>query len=220
MPQRTSPRRQLGTDAEDAKELLKQAAERCVERYGIEKTTMEDVAREAGVSRPSVYRYFQDRDDLLLAVMADRSRALVGRAHRFIRRQQNFADGLVEGLIYIADHGRRDPFTRRLVASDGAEYGQRLLHAHNAAAEFAGEFWAPLFDDAEAEGVLNPSLDRDAGYLWLALTGLTLMSLLDGKPESTERARKLVRGFVVPAFLAPAGAVRAPTRRRQAAKQR
>lgn len=218
MAQRTSGRRLLGTDAEDGKELLKQAAQRCVERYGIEKTTMEDVAREAGVSRPSLYRYFQDRDDLVLAVVADRSRALVDRAHRFIRRQPTFADGLVEGLIYIAEHGRRDPFTRHLVASGDAGYSQRLLHAHNAGAQFASEFWAPLFDDAQAQGVLNPDLDREAAYLWLALSGLTLMSLLDGTTDSTERARRLVRGFVVPAFVAPAS-TNGTTRRRPAGKK-
>jgi AcrR family transcriptional regulator len=40
-------------------------AERCFERHGIVKTTLSDIAKEAGVSRVSVYRQFPDRESLL-----------------------------------------------------------------------------------------------------------------------------------------------------------
>jgi AcrR family transcriptional regulator len=195
-----SGRRQLGTSAEDARDLLLRAAERCVERHGFHKTTIDDVAREAGVSRPSVYRYFEDRDDLLLAVMAERSGALIQRAHKFIRRQPSFEDQLVEGLLYIADHGRRDPFMRRLVAGDDSRDGQRLLQAHNAAARFASEFWDPILDEAEAQSAFSTTVDRNDVHLWLAHLGLILMSLLDGRPETTERFRAILHGLVVPGF--------------------
>lgn len=46
-----------------------EAGTRCLSRWGIGKTTMEDVAREAGVSRATVYRYFPGgRDHLVLGV--------------------------------------------------------------------------------------------------------------------------------------------------------
>lgn len=218
MAGRSSGRRLLGTDPEDAKELLKRAAERCVDRHGIHKTTMEDIAREAGVSRPSVYRYFEDRDELLLAVMAERSGALIDRAHRFMRRQATFDDVIVEGLIYIADHGRRDAFTRRLVASEDSQESQRLLRSHNAAARFASEFWDPILDDAQAEGVLPLDLSREEIHFWLAQVGLMLMTILDGKVESTDRARRLLRAFVVPAFRS--GAVAGANGRRKGSARR
>ena len=43
--------------AAEARELLLDATERCFERYGIAKTTIDDIADEAGVSRGTVYRY-------------------------------------------------------------------------------------------------------------------------------------------------------------------
>ncbi len=46
-----------------------EAGARCLGRWGIAKTTVEDVAREAGVSRATVYRYFPGgRDHLVLGV--------------------------------------------------------------------------------------------------------------------------------------------------------
>ena len=43
----------------------------CIARYGIEKTTVEDAARESGVSRATVYRTFPGgRDELVREVVA------------------------------------------------------------------------------------------------------------------------------------------------------
>jgi AcrR family transcriptional regulator len=46
-----------------------EAMARCLGRWGIAKTALDDVAREAGVSRATVYRYFPGgKDQLVLAV--------------------------------------------------------------------------------------------------------------------------------------------------------
>ena len=47
-------------------ERLLQATFACVARYGIAKTSVEDVAREAGVSRATVYRQFPGGKDQLI----------------------------------------------------------------------------------------------------------------------------------------------------------
>jgi AcrR family transcriptional regulator len=55
----------------DVRERLLQATYDCVARWGLAKTTVEDAAREAGVSRATVYRYFPGgRDELIGAVVA------------------------------------------------------------------------------------------------------------------------------------------------------
>lgn len=56
-----------GRDAAASTERLLQATFACVARYGIAKTTVEDVAREAGVSRATVYRQFPGGKDQLIA---------------------------------------------------------------------------------------------------------------------------------------------------------
>ena len=44
-------------------ETVLDAAQRCLHRHGVRKTTMEDIARAAGMSRPAVYQYVRNRDD-------------------------------------------------------------------------------------------------------------------------------------------------------------
>jgi AcrR family transcriptional regulator len=213
-----SPRHSFRAANGDARSRILRAAERCIQRYGIHKTTMDDIARETDMSRPSVYRYFADREDLLLALLSEHSRALTERARRFIDQHPSVEDGLVEGLLYLADHGHRDEFARLLVSMDDSAFGQRLAST-DTSATLTGEFWDPFLDAAEGRGELRPGLDRHDVHVWLGHVGLLLMNLLKREPESAPaKLRNLLRSFVVPAFVTaprsgkPAKAARAVTK--------
>src|ERR1700739_1035606 len=96
---RSQPSAPASTD--DARERILAAAERCIDRHGIRKTTMDDIASEVGLSRPSVYRYFADRDDLLVELISRHGRTLVNRVHKTISRQSCLPDQIVESVLYI-----------------------------------------------------------------------------------------------------------------------
>src|SRR5271170_8018418 len=115
------------TSTGHARERILAAAERCIDRHGIRKTTMDDIASEAGLARPSVYRYFADRDDLLIELITRHTRALLDRAHKSISRQSNLPDQIVESVLYTAEHGRRDPLTRHILDPDGTSLGRRMI---------------------------------------------------------------------------------------------
>src|SRR6201990_276244 len=127
MPQRSANQPAAPTSTDDARERILAAAERCIDRHGIRKTTMDDVAREVGLSRPSVYRYFADRDDLLIELITRHARALLDRARKSIARQSSLPDQIVETILYTAAHARRDPLTRHLLDPDGTSLGRRMV---------------------------------------------------------------------------------------------
>ena len=54
-------------EAVSTEHAILDAADRMIGRYGLRKTTMEDVAREAGFSRGTVYGYFKSKQELALA---------------------------------------------------------------------------------------------------------------------------------------------------------
>src|ERR1700753_4383625 len=112
MPRRSTGQLAAPTSTDDARERILAAAERCIDRHGIRKTTMDDVANEVGLSRPSVYRYFADRDDLLIELITRHARAVVVRARKSIARQSRLSDRIVESVLYTAEHARRHPLTR------------------------------------------------------------------------------------------------------------
>jgi len=58
-----------GMSPEIARTRILDAATATFARYGIEKSTIDDVAEEAGLSRSMIYRHFSSRDEILTGVI-------------------------------------------------------------------------------------------------------------------------------------------------------
>jgi AcrR family transcriptional regulator len=185
--------------ADDASERILAAAERCIDRHGIRKTTMDDIACEVGLSRPSVYRHFADRDDLLIQLISRHGRALVERARKSIPQQGSLADQIVESLLYIADHGRRDPLTRYVLDPDSTRLGRQMI-ASGTSDMLRAELWDSYLDAALANNELPAGLTRSDIYLWIGNVGKTLMRGLEDGDADIKRYRSILRRFVAPAF--------------------
>ena len=187
-------------EAEAAQAHFIDAAEACFERYGVVKTTMEDIAKMAGVSRPTVYRHFSDRDSLILAVIMRRSRSLIGKAQAFIRRHERFEDQLVEGLLFLVKTGRKDPFVRILVSPEHLELAHQILGATDAVIDLNLEMWQPILAEAAARGELNPDLDFREIARWLTHVELIMVGRFDLATDD-DVIRSMLRTFLAPAFL-------------------
>ncbi len=55
-------------NSDDARGRIVSAALDCVRRFGVDKTGMDDVAKAAAITRPTVYKYFGSRNELIMAV--------------------------------------------------------------------------------------------------------------------------------------------------------
>jgi TetR/AcrR family transcriptional regulator, cholesterol catabolism regulator len=53
----------------DTKERIKQAAHNLVMKYSIRSVSMDDIAASVGMSKKTLYHYFQDKDELVKAVV-------------------------------------------------------------------------------------------------------------------------------------------------------
>jgi AcrR family transcriptional regulator len=199
MPPRPRRQQTAPPSTDDARERILAAAERCIDRHGIRKTTMDDIASEVGLSRPNVYRYFADRDDLLIELITRHARALIDRTHKSISRQSGLPDRIVEGVLYMADHARRDPLTRHVVDPDGTSLGRRL-NASGTSEMLRTELWDPLLDAALTNNELPPGLPRSDIHLWLGNVAKMLMRGLEDGDGDLKRYRSILRRFVAPAF--------------------
>ena len=194
----------LSEDADKARAQILQAAEIAFERFGVSKTTMDDIARETGVTRPTIYRYFRDRDTLITAMIESRSRALFKKAARILKSRMTFQDQLVDGLIYLVDRGRADPIIRILVNPEHMDLATRLVgEGTHLASKLTKEMWEPYIEDAKGSGQLRPDLDVDDACEWLALVQLMLVGRLDFSNPADPSHRKLLTSYLLPAFAPP-----------------
>ena len=100
-------------DSEAARERLLEAAIHCIQLYGVAKTAISDVAREAGVTRRTVYRYFEDREARVGAALVRGVRDFTGRARTLLETFEEPEDMVVEGLCFALKELPRDPVLGR-----------------------------------------------------------------------------------------------------------
>lgn len=61
----------------DTRDSILDATDRLMQRYGFRKMTMDDIAREAGISKRTIYTYFPSKEEVGLSSIA----RVVSRAH-------------------------------------------------------------------------------------------------------------------------------------------
>jgi len=80
-------------DAEKRAAIL-EAADRLFVRYGFKKTTIDDVAAEAGVGKGTIYYYFRSKQELLLAYADECMEAIHAAAAEAAETPGHFVDRL------------------------------------------------------------------------------------------------------------------------------
>lgn len=114
-------------DDEEARSRLMDAAVRCVRRLGSTRTRLADVALEAGVTRPTIYAYFANRDDILRAATLRAADDLVDRLEHNLRGIDDAAEAAIEILILCLREAATNPGLAPLLAAGGAAGKQAPL---------------------------------------------------------------------------------------------
>ena len=127
--------------------------------HGVQATTMEDVARAAGLGRATVYRKFATKDALVEAVLLDDLRAYLHRLERVMEQAGDLADQVVEGYVETLRYVREESLLRVVVERDG-DWGMRYFTlAAGPVLAAARRYLADRLRDAQRAGV---AVDVDA----------------------------------------------------------
>lgn len=86
--------------------------------YGLSRLTLEDVAKEAGVSRQTVYRYFGSRDRLIEATILREEEGLMQRMVWAVEDHEEFRPALEAALTEVLTAAREHPLLDRLLATE------------------------------------------------------------------------------------------------------
>jgi len=138
----------------DAEVRLLEATYACIARVGLERTTVEDAAREAGVSRATVYRWFPGgREQLLHDTIAWQTDQFFVRLADEVADAGTFAEvvtrALVSGRRWIVEH----ELLQRLFATEAGALVPAIVDEMRRLVPAIGRFVEPYL---VAEGVAEP----------------------------------------------------------------
>ena len=97
-----------------ARRHLLEVAQECIERHGFSKVTLSDVAAAAGVTRPTVYRYFGSADELFNAAAVTASGGYLERTRSRAMRWGAPVERVVEAMVISISEIPDDPHLEEL----------------------------------------------------------------------------------------------------------
>jgi AcrR family transcriptional regulator len=189
------------TKTKPVRERLLDAAEGCLTQFGPQKTSMEDVARAAGMSRATVYRYFENRDALLLGVASRQSANLAADAISYLSRFDNISDWLVEGLLFTLRELPKRPVFASLVTSLDSRASGSLFLGSTGLIQIGVNVLRPMFANAKEQGLLRDDIDLDMLIEWLLRVLWTYLNAPSQAAADEEGMRKLFHMMLIPAVL-------------------
>lgn len=181
-------------DEEERRQQILEAALECFSQLGIAKTSVNDVARAAGVSRGTVYRYFGDRQVLIDETVDFGARRYYGEVAQAMSRQATLAKqvGAMAEIVAqtLVEHRLRD----RLM-SDDHELLRRVITDGDASVRRTTHFLGPYVDAAKKRGEVAKSIDTPSASEWLARV-IHSLSTVQASPTFDTSKPKAVSRFV------------------------
>jgi AcrR family transcriptional regulator len=155
-----------GSERDATRTRILEAALECFGQLGIAKTNLQDVARAAGISRGTVYRYFPERRALIDAAIEHRAESYYALAATRMAAQKTLAGQLgalgevfAESVTGIQDHrlGPDDMALMRLSGEDRAGALGRMAR-----------FLVPYIQTAKSRGEVRTNIDVREASEWVA----------------------------------------------------
>lgn len=166
-------------------------------RFGIAAMSIERVARRVGVARPTVYRYFANKDALVGSIAERETRRLLDRVEAVVRTQTNIQDQVVEGFAAIIHLTREHPLVKKILTSEPAS-AVRFMDADGPVLRTMLEQVAGRI----AEHVPNADAEEIADVI--VRVGVTFVMVEDGtiSLSTAAEARAFARRFLAPMIVA------------------
>jgi AcrR family transcriptional regulator len=179
-------------DEFDRRDQILDAANDCFAQLGIQRTSVQDVARMARVSRGTIYRYFADRDVLIDAAIEHGAQGF----YREVAKAMAKKSTLAEQLGAMAETHAKillDHRTRNRLMADDAELMRHMIADGDTAVRRTTKFLEPYVRDAQKRGEVGTGVDVTAASEWLARIIYSFSTVNQGlsfdmtKPETVRR---------------------------------
>jgi AcrR family transcriptional regulator len=159
---------------DDKQKRIMEAARKRFRHYGVKKTTMQEIARDAGVAVGTLYLYFKDKDDLLVACTEEYIARHRRRAEAILASDASAGEKLRR---YVLDRFRASQATRAGGYRHAAELLREVLRVRPERRLDEGRMMAEYFVRILRQGVETGELytddpERDARVLLLSLAFL------------------------------------------------
>jgi AcrR family transcriptional regulator len=185
----------------DTRDRILDVAPAVLRRYTLSKFSMEDVAKAAGIARQTLYKYFDGRDDLLIAMFIQEMRThhapiLIPLANETPTAERLFELFMTE-LRLARDYALFGDVLDPAVAPRMAE----LVFGSEKMAKARQKFWVPFLQRYRDANILRPELDLADTVRWMTYQQFWFLTHPSALCQDEADLERYVRQFIVPALV-------------------
>ncbi|WP_024935965.1 TetR/AcrR family transcriptional regulator [Actinomadura welshii] len=193
-------------DLDEARSRVLDAAYDQFSRLGIQRSTMEDVARRAGVSRITVYRRFATKDALVEQVIRREFRRYFDRFLVEIEQAETAADRVVLGFVSSMRAIRSNPLIGGLMATEPDTVLPTMINDEGRTLATVRRFVAGQLRREQRAGTVPDDLDVDFVAEMMVRVSASFLAIPSELVDldDDEQVAEVARRFLVP-MLEPGG---------------
>ncbi len=182
-----------------AKQTVCDAAIRCFQQYGPQRTSMADIADEAGISRKTLYRLFDDRPTLIEHILNQRLNEMGAGVKSRLRQFKTIEDALIEGSIESVAAGRQDKLFSEIVREDtNHRVEQFMFRGTDTVRKNMMKIWSPVLEEGRKRDLVRNDLTNER-IVDLIQNVHALLFIRDDYGDNDQRA--FLKDFLLPAIL-------------------
>lgn len=177
------------------------AATACYLRLGVARTTANDIAREAGISRATLYRRYGTHEAIFLAVLTRESEVMSddARDHLDSLSLTDPAERTLEGMMFAISQIRSRPVHAAVFGGESAAWAAGQAIRMEALRRIGEAGVRPLVAGALTDGSLS---DRDVGDLvdWILRILISYAAVPGAGDRHPDEIRRQLTAWFLPAF--------------------
>jgi AcrR family transcriptional regulator len=186
------------------RERILEAAYACFARFGLGKTTVEDVVKESGVSRATIYRAFPGgKDQLLREVVAWEMGRFFGALAEAVVGAPDFASLVEDGLVFAHRAVGEHVVLQKILVTEPERLLPLLTTEQHRPLAFITGYLMPFLEREDRAGRLLPGLDQARAADFVARMLLSLIGSDGDELEDPATRRRLVREQLLVGVLTP-----------------
>ena len=179
------------------RKAISEAGVALFERQGFDNTTIEQIAREAGVSAPTVFKYFGSKQEIILEMLQKADETALQEARAHMAELDDPLDALCYLEQVLVDHALSmlpAPIWRELLLHVLGGDQSELPEKYKRLNESLQHAIASLLRDLQQRGKLRQDLDVElAAFLLNDYSHLQILRLVSSEPMDLEQHRRQVR---------------------------
>lgn len=191
----------MRADCDFARDQILTAALACYQKYTLQGTRMEQIANEAKVTRTTIYRHFQNRNDVVLGVIFRELYSVLDTIRDQISKKSTFAEFIVETISAADEKIRQSPIFD-IIVKESAMLMERIHTYGTEMVAIGAVYFRARFDVAKAAGELQPDIEYEEFISWVCHVSASFI-LLSPNTQNSKELRPMLWRYLIPGIIRP-----------------